>query len=131
VHRPLSTLDRLVIFGVFLPIIGYCLYGAIAGNLYIPSRHGPGGAYFSGIHAWAFVASFTLTLVAVLVREREIGFMSDRARKVFELVLLAAGVGLLFVPRGTHTECKERTVGTQVAAASPVPNECAARKAAQ
>jgi hypothetical protein len=84
----LSTLNRLVIFGVFLPIIGCCLYGAIAGYLYTPSRRGPVAAHFSGIHAWAFVASFTLMLVAVFVREREIGFMSDRARKVFELVLL-------------------------------------------
>ena len=123
-HRPLRLRDLLLIFGLFGPLIGYCAYGAITGSLYIPSRRGPGGAYFTGLNAWMFVVSLSIILLAILIRERVLGHMSDRARTATELLLLALGAGLLFVPRGEHTECTSKSYSRAVAVTSPAPSPC-------
>jgi len=124
VNRALRLRDLVFILGVFGPLIGYCAYGALTGSLYIPSRRGPGGAYFTGFNAWLFVVSFSVTLVAILIRERVLGHMGDRARTATELLLLALGVGLLFVPRGEHTECANKSYSREVAATNPAPSPC-------
>jgi hypothetical protein len=124
VNRRLRLRDLLVILGLFLPLIGYCVYGALTGSLYIPSRRGPGGAYFTGLNAWLFVVSFSIILVAILIRERVLGHMGDRARTATELILLFLGAGLLFVPRGEHTECVNKSYTREVAATNPAPSPC-------
>ena len=123
-NRPLRLRDLLVILGVFGPLIGYCAYGALTGSLYIPSRRGPGGAHFTGLNAWLFVLSLSVILLAILIRERVLGHMSDRARTATELILLFIGVGLLFVPRGQHTECASKSYSREVAATNPAPSPC-------
>ena len=123
-HRPLRLRDLILILGLFGPLIGYCAYGALTGSLYIPSRRGPGGAYFTGLNAWLFVVSFSIILLAILIRERVLGHMGDRARTAIELLLLAVGVGLLFVPRGEHTECTGKSYSRAVVVTSPAPSPC-------
>lgn len=84
-----------MLLAVFGGIFLYCLYGAVNGTLFIPSRNGGPGTELSGVAAWAMTAAPLLLYMGVLLRHRALlPNLHITARTVLELGLLAAGVGL-------------------------------------
>ncbi len=82
----------------------YLLYGAIAGDLYIPGKRGP-GVNLSGFPAWLTVAAPVLSYGGILVRHHDLfPQLSPSCRTVCELSLLAAGIACFMFAIRLHRE---------------------------
>jgi hypothetical protein len=86
-----GLLFTLLVFGaLFL----YCVHGAAVGDLYVPSRRGP-GVSLRGVAAWLVVAAPVALCLALLIRGGVFEFRGKRTQVACELVLLFVGVALL------------------------------------
>jgi len=84
-------LFTLILFG---SLFAYFLYGAISGDLYLPSKHGD-GVHLKGLGAWEVTCSPILLYLGLVVRSGAFEFRSEKIQLCIELLLLFCGVALL------------------------------------
>lgn len=102
---------------VFAALAAYCVYGAVIGDLYVPSRRGP-GASLRGVAAWLVAAAPVALGAALAVRGGVFEFRAKRAQVATELALLVVGVALLLGGLRLGSRCATLGAGSsQVAQA--------------
>jgi len=96
-EKSTSRFDWIVVNLIFGVPFVYCLVGAASGHLFLPHGRGRGGdVVLSGPAAWSMVAGVTLLWIGLSVRLGLLRLLPDSARKIVEMIILFAGVALLF-----------------------------------
>ena len=86
-RRKHSKGDEIVSLGVAIVAGGYCLFGAIIGDLYA----GPGRPHLHGVRAWSVTIAVLLCIWAVYVRDHS-RMTSTRRKDRHEMLLFAMAV---------------------------------------
>jgi hypothetical protein len=87
--------EHLLLAVLFCCSFSYCLYGAIAGDLYIAGKRGP-GVHLNGLSAWLVTLSPIFLYFGLLIRSGMFHFHTERIQGYAELLSLGVGVFLLF-----------------------------------
>ena len=92
----MTRTEHVVVALALSSVFGYMLWGALVGDLYVPSRHGP-GLHMRGLPAYLVASAPLVFYVAFLVRGGLLRFANGFLEGAFELTLLFTGIALLAV----------------------------------
>jgi hypothetical protein len=100
-----ATRERFWSLLVFVPMILYCLYGAVTGELYLPSRHSEEMFWLPPLNAWILTVGLTAMLLGVLTRYQAFPSIPVKRRTTLEFALLVSGIVLMYASFLVRPDC--------------------------
>lgn len=94
IHRisPRSWLALCVLFG---GVTAYCFYGALNRHLFIPGRHGSGGAIYAGASSWLICGSMLGFWLITCINAFAPATISGRRKTALSLAIMIIAMGFL------------------------------------